>query len=426
MCERVMCMLIKDASSRPHVAQGLKDRVWQTQQFDCCEVCGGSHFSSNCQIRNPLVYEPNSSNNYDFSSFDQPPQYHIDDSKQLYYCEHCRGPHYGSDCQMVYVFYEHAPYDNHDSSGFDQPSQFTPPQPIPLSELTRQELIKYMIKSQEEFNINQEKFNIDDQNELNRLQYMLILRNLNQDPPVDLYDLKGSDKRDNKIDSLTKKPSDTHLMGDEVISTTPIREKDEFIKSSVDDFFPILRDSEVTSVCDDLECNMPITTHLPTTDVREEKLDIDLPLGEHLDTFSMGDREIDFNPSRDIEELERLLADDLVPVPRVFDKPLGNSYSVHRSYDVTFSNPLFDFNDDYTLCYDNPLFDEEYEDISSLDPPELTPVIDEFSLLVTPPPDSKQLSLREMERFDPFFSLTQSGEETRVMETPSFGFHHMP
>ncbi|GKE47441.1 hypothetical protein Tco_1478699 [Tanacetum coccineum] len=30
-----------------------------------------------------------------------------------------------------------------------------------------------------------------------------------------------------------------------------------------------------------------------------------------------------------------------------------------------------------------------------------------------------------MERFDPFFSLTQSGEKTRVMETPSFGFHHM-
>ncbi|GKD70582.1 hypothetical protein Tco_1324672, partial [Tanacetum coccineum] len=56
-----------------------------------------------------------------------------------------------------------------------------------------------------------------------------------------------------------------------------------------------------------------------------------------------------------------------------------------RSYDVTFSNPLFDFNDDYTLCYDNPLFDEEFEDISSLDLPELTPVIDESTLLVTLP-----------------------------------------
>ncbi|GJZ80027.1 hypothetical protein Tco_0644864 [Tanacetum coccineum] len=197
---------------------------------------------------------------------------------------------------------------------------------------------------------------------------MMNLRNSNQDPPVDLYDLKGSDKGDNKIDSLTMEPSDTFLMGDKVISTTPERENDEFIKSSVDDLVPIPRESKVTSVYDDLECDMPATTPLPTTDVREENLDINLPLGEHLDTLLMRDREIDFNPIRDIEELERLLADDPVPIPRVFDEPIGNSDSVTRSYDVTFSNPLFDFNDDFTLCNDNPLFDEEFEDINSLDP----------------------------------------------------------
>ncbi|GKB90490.1 hypothetical protein Tco_0962762, partial [Tanacetum coccineum] len=66
------------------------------------------------------------------------------------------------------------------------------------------------------------------------------------------------------------------------------------------------------------------------------------------------------------------------------DEPLGDD-SKPRSYDVTFSNPLFDFNDDSTLCYDNPLFDEEFEDISSLDLPELTVVIDESTLLVTLP-----------------------------------------
>ncbi|GJU85252.1 hypothetical protein Tco_1292798 [Tanacetum coccineum] len=210
------------------------------------------------------------------------------------------------------------------------------------------------------------------QNELNRLKEMMNLRNTNQDPPIDLYDIVGSDNRDNKIDSLTKEPLDTLLMGDEVISTTPERENDEFIKSSIDDLVPIPRESEVTLVCDDLEW----------------------------------DRKIDFNPSRDIEELERLLADDPVPVPRVFDEPLGNFDSVPRSYDVTFLNPLFDFNDDFTLCNDNSLFDEEFEDISGLDPPESTPVIDESTLLVTPLPDPDQICLREVERFDPFFSLT--------------------
>nr|GFA09579.1 NAC domain-containing protein [Tanacetum cinerariifolium] len=217
--------------------------------------------------------------------------------------------------------------------------------------------------------INQEKLNMDLQNGLNRLQEMMNLRNSNQDPLVDLYDLKGSDKEDNNIDSLTMEPSNTFLMGDK---------------------------SEETSVYDDLECSMPINPLLPCTDVLGDTI-VDIDLGEHLDTLSTGDREIDFNLSRDIEKLECLLADDPVLVPRVFDEPLCNSDSVPRSYDVTFSNPLFDFNDDYTLCYDNPLFDKEFEDISSLGPLESTPVIDESSLLVTPPPASKQLSLREVE-----------------------------
>ncbi|GJY89860.1 hypothetical protein Tco_0505056 [Tanacetum coccineum] len=177
------------------------------------------------------------------------------------------------------------------------------------------------------------------------------------------------------------------------------------------------------------------------------------------------------------------------------DEPLGDD-SKPRSYDVTFLNLLFDFNDDFTLCNYNPLFDKEFEDISSMDPPKSAPLnyeplgnpgsvsrslktrdlnleeltaeiglddsipteIDDgyydseedilflehllieetFSdptpavlpkkstLLVTPPPSSKQFSLKKVERFDHFFSLTQSGGKTRVMETPSFVFHHMP
>nr|GEX38217.1 hypothetical protein [Tanacetum cinerariifolium] len=211
---------------------------------------------------------------------------------------------------------------------------------------------------------------------------MMNLRNSNQDPPVDLYDLKGSDKGDNKIDSLTMEPSDTFLMEDKVISTTLERENNEFIKFSVDDLVPIPRESEVTSIYDDLECSIPINLHLPCTDVLGDTIvDINLLLGEHLDTLSTGDREVNFNPNRDIEEQERLLADDPVP---------------------------------------------EFEDISSLDPPESNPVIDGSSLLVTPPPALKKLSLREVEIFDLFCSLTQSGEETRVMETSSLGFHHMP
>ncbi|GJW26741.1 hypothetical protein Tco_0040552 [Tanacetum coccineum] len=50
--------------------------------------------------------------------------------------------------------------------------------------------------------------------------------------------------------------------------------------------------------------------------------------------------------------------------------------------------------------YDHFYFD--LEEIGSLDPLESTPVIDESTLLVTPLPDYKEISLREVERFDPF------------------------
>ncbi|GJV72707.1 hypothetical protein Tco_1492702 [Tanacetum coccineum] len=303
------------------------------------------------------------------------------------------------------------------------------------------------------------------QAEINRLQEMMHLINSNQNPPVDLYNPEGSDERDIKIDSLTKEPLDTLLIGDEDSSTNPARETDEFIKFSVDDLVPIPRDSKVTSD------------------------------REYVVNFLMENEDIADLPRHLVKRLFIHLVKNSSFTKRMSDEPLGDD-SKPRSYDMTFSNSLFDFNDDYTLCYDNPFFDEEFEDISSLDPPKSAPLdyeplgnpnsvsrsletsdlnleeltaeiglddsiptkIDDgyydsegnilflehllieetfpdpthvvlpekSTLLVTPPPASKQFSLREMERFDPFFSLTQSGGKTRVMETPSFGFHHMP
>ncbi|GKA08161.1 hypothetical protein Tco_0687492 [Tanacetum coccineum] len=164
------------------------------------------------------------------------------------------------------------------------------------------------------------------------------------------------------------------------------------------------------------------------------------------------------------------------------DEPLGDDLKL-RSYDVVFSNSLFDFNEYFTLCNDNPLFDEEFEDISILDPPksallnyeplgnldsvsrslktsdlnleeltteiglddfipteiddgyydsegdilflehllieetfsELTPAVlpKRSTQLVTPLPATEHIFLREVERFDLFFSLTHSSEKTR-------------
>nr|GFC52384.1 hypothetical protein [Tanacetum cinerariifolium] len=99
------------------------------------------------------------------------------------------------------------------------------------------------------------------------------------------------------------------------------------------------------------EPTLLVTLPLPFTDVlRDAIIDVGLLLGEHLDTLSTGDREINFNPSRDIEELERLLADDPVPIPRVFDEPLGNSDSMSSSSETSdlFEELIAEFDlDDY-------------------------------------------------------------------------------
>ncbi|GJR98028.1 hypothetical protein Tco_1051147 [Tanacetum coccineum] len=179
-------------------------------------------------------------------------------------------------------------------------------------------------------------------------------------------------------------PATTLLMEDEVISTTPERENDEFIKSSVDNLVPVLRESKVTSVCDDLECDMLANTPLPTTDVREEDFDINSSLGKYVVDFLMENVDVAGLPRHLVKQLFSHLLKNPSLTNGMSDEPLGDD-TKPRSYDVTFSNPLFDFNDDSTLCYDNPLFDEEFEDISSLDLLELTLVIDESTLLVTLP-----------------------------------------
>ncbi|GJR62232.1 hypothetical protein Tco_1504394 [Tanacetum coccineum] len=85
-------------------------------------------------------------------------------------------------------------------------------------------------------------------------------------------------------------PLDTLLIGNEVISATLVGENKEFIKSSVDDLVPILRESKVTFVSTDLECSMFIDSPtLPCTDVLgDAKVDIDLPFRENLDILPIG------------------------------------------------------------------------------------------------------------------------------------------
>ncbi|GJV89989.1 hypothetical protein Tco_1533927, partial [Tanacetum coccineum] len=327
------------------------------QQFDCCEIYGGPHYSYDCQSGNVPVYDQGPCYNQNFSD-DQPSFYSPDQKLYFDCCEVCGGPHYTFDCQTRnQLVYEPSPGNKYDFPCFDQPLQYHIDQDLDFeSDFMRsyrdtnrilEELLRTLktnsLVGEPEGSIDFIEVPFDDEQILrqhNTAHVTPLLLAYTPTPPV----------------LATMEPLDTFLMGDEVVSTIPERENDEFIKSSVDELIPILKESDLTLDSTDLECR------------------------EHLDTLSKGDREIDFNPIRDIEELERLLADDLVPVPKVFDVPLGHSDSISRSFDVTFSNSLFDFKDDFNLCYDNPLFDEEFEDISRFS------MIVKTSVLVFNPP----------------------------------------
>ncbi|GKE70617.1 hypothetical protein Tco_1528689 [Tanacetum coccineum] len=126
-------------------------------------------------------------------------------------------------------------------------------------------------------------------------------------------------------------------MGDEDLSTIPEKESDEFIKSSVEDLVPIPSESEDTSRSDS-ECDLPSC---------DDFSPINIPEGKSV-TFSnpFFDSNDDFTSSDD-----ESLSDDHVPEDNV----------------KIYSNPLFEFDDEYISSDINPLFDEVLEDIESKD-----------------------------------------------------------
>ncbi|GJT49169.1 hypothetical protein Tco_0975326 [Tanacetum coccineum] len=159
-------------------------------------------------------------------------------------------------------------------------------------------------------------------------------------------------------------PEDSLIMGDENLSTILEKESDEFIKSSVEDLVLIPSESEDTSGSDS-ECDLPSCNNFSPINVSEEKsVTFSNPLFDSNDDFTSSDDES--------------LSDEDV-----------TKYNVK-----IYSNPLFKFDDEYISSDVNPLFDEVLEDIEGED--SYVSKLDEPDLLVTP-----LSKLNEDECFDP-------------------------
>ncbi|GJX28202.1 hypothetical protein Tco_0236281 [Tanacetum coccineum] len=294
---------------------------------------------------------------------------------------------------------------NSNYSGFDQPSQYpidqSPPQEMSIQdmELQKQQYLEEMqsisnqiqnkdyrneridIRYRRECEIKIDelkgKFNgmsieINKKKELRQLEQVANLSTYTTEPSrcfnsfYDDDDYEESTIPLNEIVSQippsiaitpvlpTMKPDDSLIMGDEDLSTIPEKESDEFIKSSVEDLVPIPSESEDTSDSDS-ECDLPFCDNSVT---------FSNPLFNDNDDFTSSD-------------------DESLPEE---DVPKENF--------KIYLNPFFEFDDEYISSDINPLFNEVLEDIESED--SYVSKLDDPDLLVTP-----LSKLNEDECFDP-------------------------
>ncbi|GJX15984.1 hypothetical protein Tco_0216816 [Tanacetum coccineum] len=146
------------------------------------------------------------------------------------------------------------------------------------------------------------------------------------------------------------------------IAITP--KSDEFIKSSVEEFVPIPSESEDTSGSDS-DCDLPLCNDFSPINISEEKsVTFSNPLFDSNEDFTSSDDES--------------LSDEDIPKDKV----------------KIYSNPLFEFDDKYISSDVNPLFNEVLEEIESKD--SYVSKLDDSDLLVTP-----LSKLNEDECFDP-------------------------
>ncbi|GJR14926.1 hypothetical protein Tco_0797578 [Tanacetum coccineum] len=149
-------------------------------------------------------------------------------------------------------------------------------------------------------------------------------------------------------------PGDSLITRDENLSTIPVKESDEFIKSSVEDLVPIPSESEDISD-NDSKCSLHFCVNSVT---------FSNPLFDANDDFTSSD-----------------------------DESLHEEDVQEENFKI-YSNPLFEFDEEYISSDINPLYNEVLEDIENKD--SYVPNLDEPALLVTPLFDAN-----EDECFDP-------------------------
>nr|GEU47018.1 hypothetical protein [Tanacetum cinerariifolium] len=187
------------------------------------------------------------------------------------------------------------------------------------------------------------------------------------------------------LDLPTVEPEDSLRIGDEHLDTIPKTELDEFIKSSVENLVPNPSESE-----DDINPSLSIQNErdnheLFINELIQQKLQnefaqpflaivitLDLPTVEPEDSLRIGDEHLDTIPKTELDEFIKSSVENLVPNPSESEDDSECDVPACDDF-TTFSNLLFDADDDFSSSvdksfsdeniskeiYSNPLVDEE-------------------------------------------------------------------
>ncbi|GJT71440.1 hypothetical protein Tco_1030726 [Tanacetum coccineum] len=262
-----------------------------------CELCGNdAHYGYDCPLRVPLVYEHEPG--YDNFYPQNSPSF----PQQYLNCEKCGGPHEDYQCQPWHQNYsELNPCYDSNSYGFDQPTQYS---------------IDHQPQSIQE-DLNQQRMN----------DVLKAVQSL--------------------VEKLCQQEQATNL------STHTPEPSRHFNSICYDDD----DDEESTIPLNEIISQIPLSNAITPV----------LPTMEPEDSLSMGDEHLSTIPEKESDEFIKSSVEDLVPIPSESEDTPGsdsecNDFSpinILEGKSVTFSNPLFDSNDDFTSSDDESLSDED-------------------------------------------------------------------
>nr|GEX16274.1 ribonuclease H-like domain-containing protein [Tanacetum cinerariifolium] len=346
-------------------SQNLSDYSPQSQyETYRCELCGNdSHYGYDCPPRFPLVYEQEPCYNQNYNE-----NYYPHNWPSFLCCDNCGVPHESFQCQsMNQNYFEHNPCYDSKFFGFDQ---FQSPQYFDVHQLSKEISI-------DELNIMMQSY-CERMNQQREHEALLVAQEKEETPQnSDFRQLIGEICGTKVCEEQKQKLEDTML---ELLEDCRKKELycmhnnvDDLIESVLNSKLLLINlksqhlDKEKREVKNIVEQAPKCRTLIAIAPVLQTK--------EPDNSLSMGDEHLSTISKTKSDEVIKSSVENLVLIPSEFEDFSDNEskYDVPICDDfMTFSNPLFDCNNDFTssddkslsnedvpMIYSNSLFDDE-------------------------------------------------------------------